>query len=58
VARRYGASYQRGAGNGGSYLLDHTRQAILYGPKGEPIALLPTDEGAKAVAQALDTWVQ
>ena len=39
------------------YLVNHSRAAYLMGPKGEPIALLPADESADAVADALRKWV-
>jgi protein SCO1/2 len=39
------------------YLVDHSRQTILFGTKGEPIALIPSDEGPDAVAEALRKWV-
>ncbi|HJQ18417.1 MAG TPA: SCO family protein [Allosphingosinicella sp.] len=45
-------------GHGKDYFVDHSRQAMLFGPKGEPMLLLPQDEGANAVAAALDTWVK
>ncbi len=41
----------------GAYLMDHSNITYLFGPQGEPIATLPTDEGADAVAAQLDTWV-
>ena len=41
----------------GAYLMDHSNITYLFGPAGEPIATLPTDEGADAVAAELDTWV-
>ena len=59
VARRYGIAYsKRGEDGASDYLVDHSRQAILFGPQGEPIALVPQDEGAAAVAAALDRWVE
>ena len=42
---------------GGGYLMDHSRGAYLMGRQGEPIALLPVDQGADAVAAELDQWV-
>ncbi len=42
----------------GTYLMDHARTVILFGPKGEPIALLPADQGADPVAQELAKWVR
>ncbi|MFM7403823.1 MAG: SCO family protein [Erythrobacter sp.] len=41
----------------GSYLVDHSNVAYLFGPDGAPIATLPTDKGAEAVAAELDRWV-
>lgn len=50
--------YQRGETQpGGGYLMDHTNLAYLFGPDGEPIATLPIDLGADAVAQELAKWV-
>lgn len=40
----------------GGYLMDHSRIAYLMGTKGEPIALLPIDQGADAVAKELERW--
>jgi protein SCO1/2 len=41
----------------GGYAVDHSRITILMGPRGEPIAFLPSDKGADAVATALRKWV-
>ena len=41
---------------GGGYLMDHSRMAYLMGPEGQPIALLPVDEGPAAVARELARW--
>lgn len=40
------------------YLVDHSRITVLYGPQGEPIAIVPADQGADAVAAELDRWVR
>jgi protein SCO1 len=40
-----------------AYLVDHSRQTILFGPAGEPIALVPQDEGPDAIVAALERWV-
>ncbi|MGE3395421.1 MAG: SCO family protein [Sphingomonas sp.] len=60
VARRYGVYYQRQqpAEPGGAYLVDHSRQIVLYGPQGEPIAILPHDQGPDAFAAELARWVR
>ena len=42
----------------GAYAVNHSRTATLFGPGGEPIALLSQDEGAEAVAEELDRWVK
>lgn len=41
----------------GSYLMQHSTIVYLFGPDGEPIATLPTDLGAEAVAAELERWV-
>jgi protein SCO1/2 len=58
TAKRYGVYYGREAGAGGGYNVNHSRLAELIGPKGEPIALLPYDKGAEALAVELDRWVR
>lgn len=58
---------REGAANGGKdYLVSHTRTPYLFGPTGDPIALVPVDEpgtegdegSPEAVAQFLDQWVK
>ncbi len=57
--KRYGAYGEKDApGAGGGYNVNHSRIAELIGPGGEPIALLPYDKGAEAVAAELDRWVR
>jgi protein SCO1/2 len=41
----------------GSYMVNHSTVTYLFGPKGEPLATIPTDEGPEAVAQELGKWV-
>ena len=38
--------------------MDHSRIAYLMGRQGEPIAMLPVDQGADAVAAELAKWVK
>ena len=40
----------------GGYLMDHSRIAYLMDPQGKPLALLPIDESAEAVAESLAKW--
>lgn len=44
-------------GADGQYLMNHSNGTFLMGPKGDPIALLPVDQGADAVAADLARWV-
>lgn len=57
--RKYGAYGEKEIPEaGGGYNVNHSRLAELIGPEGEPIALLPYDKGAEAVAAELDRWVR
>ena len=60
VARRYRVYSERGRPAPGSrdYSVDHSRMAVLYSPEGEPIVIVPADQGADAVAAELDRWVR
>jgi protein SCO1/2 len=59
VAREYRIFYERGeAGPGGAYMVNHTRMAVLYGPEGQPIAMIPHDQGPDGVAAELGRWVR
>jgi hypothetical protein len=42
----------------GSSMVNHTRMAVLYGPRGRPIAIVPHDQGAAGVAAELERWVR
>lgn len=58
VAKRFGVAYGRAGPEGAKdYLVDHSRVALLFGPEGQPIAILPHDKGAAAIAAELDRWV-
>lgn len=59
VAKQYAIYFKRQAPNAqGAYLVDHARMAVLFGPKGEPIALVSHDKDAATVAAELDRWVK
>lgn len=59
MARAYGASYMRRDGaTPGSYLMDHSRNAVLYGPDGQPLAIIPYEQGPEGAATELARWVR
>lgn len=43
---------------GGAYLVDHSNVTYLFDPAGKPLATLPADQGADAVARELAKWVR
>ena len=43
---------------GGAYLVDHSNVVYLFDPEGKPLATLPADQGADAVARELARWVR
>lgn len=58
AAKAFKVFFAKGeAVEGGGYLVDHSNIVYLFGPKGEPLATLPVDKGADAVAAELDKWV-
>lgn len=59
TAKEYAVAYGK-AGDAGSsdYLMQHTSLPLLFGPHGEPIAVLPAEEGSKAIADEIDKWVR
>jgi protein SCO1/2 len=57
VAKKHGIFYQKVEQEGASdYQMDHSRIVLLFGPKGEPLAILPHDQGAEAVAAEIKRW--
>ncbi len=59
VAKEYAAPYSKQApGKGSGYLMQHSTAAILFGPDGKPIALVPVDADATQVADTLGKWVR
>jgi protein SCO1/2 len=58
AAKAFKVFYAKGEPvEGGGYLVDHSNIVYLFGPDGEPLATLPTDQGPNAVAAELDKWV-
>jgi len=60
VAKEYVAPYQKvpAAPGATGYLMQHSSIAILFGPDGGPIAMVPVDANADAVAATLRKWVK
>ncbi len=45
-------------GDGPDYLMNHSANAYLFSPKGEPMVLIGSDQDAAAIAADLDRWVR
>lgn len=59
VAKKYLIIYDIREDEGSSeYLVDHSRQAYLFGPEGEPLALLSFDGTPQQVADEIARWVR
>jgi len=62
VAREYAVYYHAQPPAPGApanaYLVDHSRMIVLYGPQGEPMAILAEDQGPDGIANELDRWVR
>lgn len=59
VAKKYLIIYNKRESPGFSeYLVDHSRQGYLFGPDGEPIALLPFDGTPQQVADEIKRWTR
>jgi protein SCO1/2 len=48
--------YEKAETKNGAYLVNHTSSTYLFGRDGEPIALLPVDQGPDAVVTELERW--
>jgi protein SCO1/2 len=58
AAKAFAVYYEKGEeSSAGGYLMDHSRAAYLMGRDGKPIALLPVEQSADAVATELERWV-
>jgi protein SCO1/2 len=57
AAKMFAAYYKKGEPTAdGGYLMDHSRIAYLMDADGKPLALLPVDKDADAVARELARW--
>lgn len=59
VAKEYAVFYQKAEPAKGTagYMMQHSTVAMLFGPDGKPIALVPVDTDAGQVADTLAKWV-
>ena len=58
VAKKFLIIYDKREVEGMSeYLMDHSRQAYLFGPQGEPLAMLPYDGSPDEIAAEIQRWV-
>lgn len=58
TAREFGVYYAKRGDDPENYLVDHSRMAVLFGPAGEPIAIVPHDQGPAGIAGELGKWVK
>lgn len=59
LAKAYGVYVAKGETSpGGGYMVDHSRTAYLMDPDGKPLALLPIEQGADAVAAEIQRWAK
>ena len=59
TAKEYAVFYQKGdATPGGGYLVNHSRQTYLMDPQGKPLALLPQEQGPRAIADEIERWAR
>lgn len=59
AAKAFGVYYAKGEVNDqGAYMMDHSNVTYLFDPQGNPVTMLPTDQGAEAVAAELAKWVR
>ena len=59
AARAFKVYHGKGEVEGnGAYLVNHSNVTYLFDPAGKPLATLPADQGAEAVARELAKWVR
>ena len=57
AAKAYAVYYSKAPADNGEYQMDHLRVVFLMDPDGKPIAMLPHESDAKAMAAELERWV-
>ena len=59
TAKEYRVFYKaEPPGASGSYIVQHSDQAILFGPQGKPIVIVPVQETPQAVTATLEKWAR
>jgi len=59
AAKKHGIFFQKEERLGSNdYLVNHSRMVLLFGPKGEPIAIVPHDQGPDSMVAELKRWVR
>ena len=59
AAKKHGVFFQKADEPGATeYQMDHSRVVLLFGKKGEPLAILPHDQGPEAVAAEIKRWAR
>ena len=59
AAKKHGVYFQKADDPGAyDYRMDHSRVVLLFGKKGEPLAILPHDQGPEAVAAEIKRWAR
>jgi len=60
VAKEFAIYYKKQPGTPGTpgYLVDHSRQAMLFDPQGKPLALITQDKDADTVVSDIERWAR
>lgn len=58
MTRDYGVYYALGEPEeaGGGYLVDHSNNVLLFGPEGEPLAIIPMEGSGEEIAAEIARW--
>jgi protein SCO1/2 len=56
AAKAYAVYYAKAPADNGEYGMDHLRVIFLMAPDGKPIAMLPHEKDAKAIAAEVERW--